>query len=172
MEPAGSGGGGALERKRHVSAWRRVHNGLMYAPVVGDASHPPAFSLAGQPPVGFIPISDAGRSLAFYRDRLGLRLVAEQLPFAVVLEAGGVMLRLTLVGEVKAQPFTIFGWRVTDAELAVATLTAAGVEFARFPGMPQDELGIWDAPGGARVAWFRDPDGNVLSVSENPEWPK
>ena len=116
--------------------------------------------------IGFVPITDAARSKAFY-EKLGLKFVSQD-SFAVVFEANGNMLRLTLMKEVTPQPFTIMGWQVTDIEKSVKELQAAGVQFERFGDfMKQDELGIWTAPGGNRVAWFKDPDGNTLSVSQH-----
>jgi predicted enzyme related to lactoylglutathione lyase len=77
------------------------------------------------------------------------------------------MLRVTPVGEHHPAPFTVLGWEVESIEGTVERLTAAGVQFLRFAGMNDgDALGIWSAPSGARIAWFNDPDGNVLSVTE------
>jgi catechol 2,3-dioxygenase-like lactoylglutathione lyase family enzyme len=117
--------------------------------------------------VAFAGSTDLGRSRAFYEDRLGLSLVStgEQ---ACVFDCGGSELRVTLVGSVAAAPYTVLGWRVPDIGAAVEELMGRGVEFARFDGMEQDSLGVWTAPGGVRVAWFRDPDGNVLAVSQHP----
>jgi hypothetical protein len=77
------------------------------------------------------------------------------------------MLRVTIAPNVVAAGYTVLGWKVPDAASAVKALTQAGVVFERYEGMPQDELGIWTAPGGTKVAWFKDPDGNVLSVSQH-----
>jgi catechol 2,3-dioxygenase-like lactoylglutathione lyase family enzyme len=123
--------------------------------------------LASDRIVGFVPITDAARAKSFYAETLGLRVVSED-PFAVVLDAHGTMLRLTLIPEFKPHPFTILGWQVTDIVATVTRLHAAGVAFERYGEfMQQDELGIWNAPGGAKVAWFKDPDGNTLSVSQH-----
>jgi catechol 2,3-dioxygenase-like lactoylglutathione lyase family enzyme len=115
--------------------------------------------------VAFAGSTDLGRSRAFYQDRLDLLLVstAEQ---ACVFDCGGTELRVTLVGSVAAAPYTVLGWRVPDISGAVRELAGRGVEFARFPALEQDALGIWRAPSGARVAWFRDPDGNTLSLTQ------
>ena len=88
--------------------------------------------------------------------------------FALVFEGDGTMIRVVKVDAFSPQPFTILGWKVNDIQEKVAALTKRGVAFERYPGMEQDKLGIWDAPGGARVAWFKDPDGNLLSVSLHP----
>ena len=109
---------------------------------------------------------DPERARAFYRDRLGLDLVSDELAFALVFDANGTMLRVTVVKELAPAGYTILGWRVQDIAAAATALANAGVEFQRYGGMEQDALGIWTAPGGTRVAWFKDPDGNVLSLSQ------
>jgi len=117
--------------------------------------------------VAFVTIVDVERAKVFYRDTLGLRLVEEELPFAVVFDANGIMLRLVIAKELPPAFGTVLGWQVPDAEAAVKDLMRAGVAFERYGFLQQDELGIWTAPGGAKVAWFRDPDGNILSVSQH-----
>ena len=116
--------------------------------------------------VAFAAARDAARAKAFYRDVLGLRLISED-GFALVFDAHGTTLRVSLVKEVAAAPYTVLGWEVAGIEVAVRGLNAAGVQFERYPGMQQDDLGIWRAPDGASVAWFKDPDGNLLSVSQH-----
>jgi len=124
--------------------------------------------LGGSELVAFAPTTDPAKARAFYEGILGLRLVADEKPFALVFDANGTMLRVTTVHELKAQQFTILGWQVADIEATVDRLSAAGVTFERFKGMNDgDPRGIWNSPGGARVAWFKDPDGNVLSVTES-----
>ncbi len=120
--------------------------------------------LAASPLFAFVPTVDMERAAAFYGDTLGLD-VLERTPYAVVLDAGGTTLRLTLVEELTPQPFTILGWLVEDVDATVAGLHAAGVEPLRYPGMDQDGSGVWTAPGGARIVWFQDPDGNTLSLT-------
>jgi catechol 2,3-dioxygenase-like lactoylglutathione lyase family enzyme len=115
-------------------------------------------------PVAFVATADAARARRFYESVLGLRVV-EDAPFALVLDSAGTTLRVQKVGAVRAAPYTALGWEVADVGAAVLALRARGVDFERYDGMEQDSLGIWCAPGGARVAWFRDPDGNVLSLS-------
>jgi catechol 2,3-dioxygenase-like lactoylglutathione lyase family enzyme len=117
--------------------------------------------------ISFIATRDAARARAFYGGVLGLRFVSED-PFAVVFDAHGNMLRITPVKEIAPGGYTVLGWEVPDIALAAAELQKAGVEFLRYPGMNQDEAGIWHAPGGACVAWFTDPDGNILSISQHP----
>jgi catechol 2,3-dioxygenase-like lactoylglutathione lyase family enzyme len=117
--------------------------------------------------VAFIPTTDLIRARSFYQGVLGLPLVEEGNPFAIVFDANGTMLRVTAVQELHPDPFTILGWDVASIEETVRALTGAGVEFLRYPGVnDNDPLAIWTSPAGARVAWFKDPDGNVLSVTE------
>jgi catechol 2,3-dioxygenase-like lactoylglutathione lyase family enzyme len=117
--------------------------------------------------VGFVATTDLGRAEAFYRDVLGLRHV-ETGPYACVFDANGTMLRVTLVPERADAPYTVLGWRVGDIAATMADLAARGVEFHRYDGMGQDERGVWTTPDGARIAWFADPDGNTLSLTQFP----
>jgi catechol 2,3-dioxygenase-like lactoylglutathione lyase family enzyme len=114
--------------------------------------------------MAFVGTRDAGRARAFYRDTLGLSLVSED-SFALAFDVNGIMLRVTNVAEVIPAPYTVLGWQVADIVASVSGLQQAGVIFERY-NLPQDELGIWQAPGGAKVAWFKDPDGNVLSLAQ------
>ena len=117
--------------------------------------------------VAFVPTTDPAKARAFYEDLLGLRLVADEKPFALVFDANGTMLRVTTVAEHSPAPFTVLGWEVEAIEATVERLTAAGVVFLRYPGLnDSDPLGIWTAPSGARIAWFYDPDSNVLSLTQ------
>ena len=119
--------------------------------------------------VGFVSIVDVSRAKSFYRDTLGLRLVTEEPPFALVFEANGIMLRLGMAKELPPAHGTVLGWEVPEIDASVKELVQAGVRFERYEGMDQDERGVWTSPTGAKVAWFKDPDGNILSVSEHPE---
>ena len=126
-------------------------------------------SLAGLNPIAFIPTNTAEAALAFYKDTLGLTFVSDD-EFALVFRVGphNTMLRVVRSGPFTPAQFTIFGWEVTDIHASIAELAAKGVEFLRFSFFEQDEQGIWSAPGGAKVAWFKDPDGNTLSLSYHP----
>ncbi len=118
--------------------------------------------------ITFVPTRDRKAARAFYERVLGLAFVSED-PFALVFRAHGVMLRVVDVSGVEGftpAPFTILGWQVPSAGEAVRELGARGVEFERYPGMVQSVEGIWNSPSGARIAWFKDPDGNVLSITE------
>lgn len=118
--------------------------------------------------VAFVPSRNPPKARAFYEGILGLRFVSED-PFAVVLDANGVMVRVANVSSVdgfKPAPFTILGWLADDIAKTVKGLNTKGVKFERYPGMEQDKLGVWSSPSGAKVAWFKDPEGNVLSVTQ------
>jgi catechol 2,3-dioxygenase-like lactoylglutathione lyase family enzyme len=121
--------------------------------------------------IGFASIVDVERAKAFYRDTLGLTLLYEEPPFALVFDANGIMIRLGMAKELQPAAGTVLGWEVPDIVAAVKELQEAGVRFELygFDWMKQDELGIWTSPTGARVAWFKDPDGNTLSLSEHSE---
>ena len=117
--------------------------------------------------VCFVATADADRARAFYRDVLGLALI-EDGGYALVFGANGTQLRVQRVEAVAPHPYTALGWEVDDVTASVRALAARGVAMARFPGLPLDADGIWDTPDGSRVAWFHDPDGNTLSISQPP----
>jgi catechol 2,3-dioxygenase-like lactoylglutathione lyase family enzyme len=117
--------------------------------------------------IAFAPSKDLQRSRAFYEGTLGLRFVSED-KFAAVFDAAGIMLRVAAVPDFQPAPFTILGWRVSDIESTVRKLRAQSVRFERYNFLAQDDLGIWASPSGARVAWFKDPDGNLLSLTQFP----
>ena len=115
--------------------------------------------------MAFVPTTDMARAVAFYGGVLGLT-ATDRNDFATAFDANGVMLRVTAVPELTPQAFTVLGWATDDIEAACDRLAAAGVELRRYQGMAQDARGIWTTPGGDRVAWFGDPDGNTLSLTE------
>jgi len=115
--------------------------------------------------IAFLATCDGDRARAFYETVLGLRVLSDD-DFALALEAGGTMLRVQKVAAFTPHPFTAVGWQVKDIDGIVDRLAAAGVTTQRHPGLAQDDRGIWRAPSGARIAWFHDPDGNTLSLSE------
>jgi catechol 2,3-dioxygenase-like lactoylglutathione lyase family enzyme len=122
--------------------------------------------LAGASLVAFVGASDLTAARRFYGDVLGLPLI-EETGFACVFAAGGTTLRVTRVAAVAPAPYTVLGFDVDDLDAALDALAAAGVETLRYDGMEQDPRGAWRSPSGARVAWFRDPDANVLSVTQH-----
>jgi catechol 2,3-dioxygenase-like lactoylglutathione lyase family enzyme len=115
--------------------------------------------------VAFVPTTDFARARAFYAGVLGLHVASED-DFALVLEGSGTTIRVTKVESLRPAPYTVLGWEVEGIRDVVASLARRGVVFERYAWFEQDDLGIWTAPGRARVAWFKDPDGNVLSVSQ------
>jgi catechol 2,3-dioxygenase-like lactoylglutathione lyase family enzyme len=117
--------------------------------------------------IAFVPTRNPARARKFYERTLGLRFVRDD-HFALVFNAGGTMLRVAKVPQFTPAPFTILGWDVTDIEAAARKLAKSRVARQRYEGMQQDKLGIWTSPGGARVAWFKDPDGNLLSITQHP----
>jgi catechol 2,3-dioxygenase-like lactoylglutathione lyase family enzyme len=121
--------------------------------------------LGSQELVAFVATRDPSRAKKFYRDILGLPLVSED-EFALVFDAAGTMLRVTRVQEVAAAKYTVLGWRVRDIVQTAKDLQKVHASLERYPAMQQDELGIWNSPSGARVAWFKDPDGNTLSITQ------
>ena len=121
--------------------------------------------LGGYDVIAFVATKQSERAKLFYSKTLGLRLVADT-PFALVFDAGGTMLRISKVGELTPAPYTVLGWKVPNIRSAVEELTSGGVTFERYKEMPQDELGIWTTPDGHKVAWFKDPDGNTLSLTQ------
>jgi catechol 2,3-dioxygenase-like lactoylglutathione lyase family enzyme len=121
--------------------------------------------LGTQTLVAFVATADAERARGFYEQTLGLDVVTDD-PFALVLDANGTTIRIQKVRAFQPQPFTALGWTVADIDAVVEALKQKGVVCERFPGMTQDASGIWDSPSGARIAWFKDPDGNVLSLTE------
>ncbi|HEV2469845.1 MAG TPA: VOC family protein [Candidatus Sulfotelmatobacter sp.] len=123
--------------------------------------------LTAQKIVAFAPTADAARARSFYVDVLGLLVISED-PFALVLNANGTMLRVTTVQNFKPQQFTILGWDVPNIDDTVWQLNQRGVLFESYGMAGQDERGIWKSPSGARIAWFKDPDGNVLSLTQFP----
>lgn len=115
--------------------------------------------------IAFTGSTDLNQARAFYQETLGLRMIGQN-DFACVFDANGTMLRVTAVAEVARAGYTVLGWRVSDIAAVVRGLAAKGVVFLRYDGMDQDESGVWTTPGGDMVAWFTDPDGNVLSLTQ------
>ena len=115
--------------------------------------------------IAFAATTDLDRARVFYEQVLGLP-VTEQTDLACVFDANGTMLRVTAVPEVARAGYTVLGWRVADITAAARELSARGVTFLRFDGMDQDADGVWTSPGGGRIAWFADPDGNTLSLTQ------
>ena len=124
--------------------------------------------LANHTPCGFIAVSDFDRARAFYEGVLGLDCQGFD-GFALKFRAGPINLRIVKPPERTPAAYTVFGWESADISGDVAALTAKGVEFIRYPFLKdaQDAAGVWTAPGGDKVAWFLDPEGNNLSLSQH-----
>ena len=121
--------------------------------------------LATSDVIAFASTTDLARARSFYEDTLGLPVVDEN-EYACVFDAHGTMLRITAVADVAHPGYTVLGWRVLNISKAVAELESVGVTFARYDLMGQDAQGVWTTPNGDRIAWFTDPDENVLSLTE------
>ena len=113
----------------------------------------------------FVATRNPVKARKFYEDTLGLKMVSDE-PFALVFDANGTMLRVSKVEKLTPAQHTVLGWKVADIRAAVRELSTRGVRFERFPGMAQDDSGVWGSPSGGRVAWFKDPDGDTLSLTQ------
>jgi catechol 2,3-dioxygenase-like lactoylglutathione lyase family enzyme len=120
--------------------------------------------LGSQKLVAFVAVIDYAQSRAFYGDTLGLKFISQD-NFALVMEGNGTRIRMAKVPNHQPAPFTVLGWAVSHIEKMVEDLQSRGVQFERFGFMQKDGPPIWTAPGGDKVAWFKDPDGNILSLS-------
>jgi catechol 2,3-dioxygenase-like lactoylglutathione lyase family enzyme len=126
---------------------------------------PPSL-LAACKVIGFVPTKDAAKAREFYEGKLGFQFVSDD-HFALVMRAGETMIRIAKAPDFTPVPYTVLGWEVRSIEEIVAWLQNRGVVFEKYPWVQDQEMGIWAAPGGDKVAWFKDPDGNVLSVSQH-----
>ena len=114
----------------------------------------------------FIPTVNPEKSKSFYKDILGLEFLNED-KYALQFNANGVLLRVAIVPELKPHAFTVLGWNVTDISSVIKALNKKGVFCEKYSFLEQDDLGVWtSSPGGSKVAWFKDPDGNILSLTE------
>ncbi|MBI3877022.1 MAG: VOC family protein [Verrucomicrobia bacterium] len=115
--------------------------------------------------ISFVATQNPARARKFYQRTLGLKLVSDD-PFALVFDAHGTMLRVQKVQDFSPATHTVLGWKVRSIRAVVAKLAKRGVRFERYAGLVQDELGVWTTPSGAKVAWFKDSDGNTLSLTQ------
>lgn len=121
--------------------------------------------LSSEKLVGFIATATPSKSQEFYENTLGLQLL-ESSPFALVFKAGSTTIRVQKVQSIVVSGYTALGWQVSNIARTVEELAGRGVKFQRYEGMNQSEAGIWRTPDGSQVAWFKDPDGNTLSITE------
>ena len=117
--------------------------------------------------MAFASTKDPAKAKAFYGETLGLKLTSED-SFGIVFDSNGVMLRVSIVKDFTPHPFTVLGWQVADIRTSLRELVAKGVAFERYGFVKQDEEGIWTTDDGTQVAWFKDPDGNLLSLTQFP----
>jgi catechol 2,3-dioxygenase-like lactoylglutathione lyase family enzyme len=122
--------------------------------------------LASAKMVGFVPTKDYEQARAFYEGKLGFDFVNLD-QYALVMRVGGHMIRIAKVPNFTPLQATILGWEVSDISAVATWLQGRGVVLEKFPFAQDRELGIWTAPNGDKVAWFKDPDGNILSVSQH-----
>jgi catechol 2,3-dioxygenase-like lactoylglutathione lyase family enzyme len=122
--------------------------------------------LAASKLIGFVPTKDSKRSREFYEGKLGFQFVSDD-QFALVMQAGESMIRIGKAANFTPAQYTVMGWEVTEIEAMVKWLNGRGVVFEKYPFVQDRELGIWTTPNGDKVAWFKDPDGNVLSLSQH-----
>lgn len=115
--------------------------------------------------IAFIATSRPAEAVAFYRDALGLTFL-EETEFSLVFTSGDTMLRVQKLHEVRPRPDTTLGWEVDSIADRIQELSARGIEFEWFEGLPAESGPIWVAPDGTQVVWFRDPDGNLLSITQ------
>lgn len=116
--------------------------------------------------IGFVPTNDSKRSREFYESKLGFKFVSDD-QFALVMQAGKSMIRVVKGAKFKPAQYTVMGWEVTDIVAIVKWLSERGVAFEKYPFVQDQKLGIWTTPNGDKVVWFKDPDGNVLSLSQH-----
>jgi catechol 2,3-dioxygenase-like lactoylglutathione lyase family enzyme len=144
-----------------AKSWSRAVTGERMLPLDSGSG------LADKPLVALLATANADRSRYFFENVLGLRLLGDD-AFALVFDANGTTLRVQKVEEVHPAAYTALGWQTDNIEQIVRQLVERGVHFERYAGVEQDTLGIWISPGGAKIAWFKDPDGNILSLTELP----
>lgn len=121
--------------------------------------------LADKKLIAFIPTAKPKESKLFYKNTVGLELLAED-DFAIEFNAGGTIVRVIIVKEFKPQTFTVVGWNVDNIVSTIRHFNDRNIFFEQFDFLEQDKLGIWTSPSGAKVAWFKDPDGNILSLTD------
>lgn len=122
--------------------------------------------LAASRMIGFVPTKDSEKAREFYEGKLGFRFVSDD-PFALVMRAGETMIRIAKAKDFTPAAYTVLGWEVQKMEAIIGWLKDRGVVFEKYPFVQDQELGIWTTPTGDKVAWFKDPDGNVLSLSQH-----
>ncbi len=164
LQPAG-GGASAAARAPGIRAGAGAKLATPAGAPGGARAITSTGGLAGAELMAFAATTDLAAARAFYERALGLPM-SGQSPIACTFDAGGTTLRVVLVETPAIAPYTVLGWTVGDIAGVVRELAGRGIDFERFDGVEQDELGIWSAPGGSFVAWFKDPDANTLSLTQ------
>jgi hypothetical protein len=113
----------------------------------------------------FAPTMKPDKARSFHKDILGLKLLSED-NYALEFDANGTLLRVTIVEDFKPHPFTILGWNVDNIFSSIKLLNDKNIFCEKYDFLEQDKSGVWTSPNGSKVAWFKDPDGNVLSLTE------
>jgi catechol 2,3-dioxygenase-like lactoylglutathione lyase family enzyme len=115
--------------------------------------------------IAFVATKDPAQARLFYERTLGLSLISDG-PFALEFNANGTMLRIQKVEELSPARHTVLGWQVADIHAEIEALERKGITFERYNFLSQDDHGVWTTPSNAKVAWFKDPDGNTLSLTQ------
>ena len=156
-----------IKRRNYRSIFHHVREIIHpYINTRGQRTTQEAEMLAASKIMGFVPTKDSQKARAFYEDKLGFQFVSDD-PFALVVKAGETMIRVAKAQDFTPAPYTVMGWEVSDIEAVIDWLQARGVAMEKYPFVEDRDRGIWTAPTGDKVAWFKDPDGNVLSVSQH-----
>ena len=161
-------GGWARRMPPHVLPPEATERDMLFYIVPDEALEGPSPApptLPASDLIAFMPTTDLMRARVFYGQGLGLKIAGES-PIACTFDANGTTLRVIAVEQISPAPYTVLGWNVADIEASIRELTRRGIVFEDFEGVEQDDLGVWRSPGGARVAWFKDPDGNTLSLTQ------
>ena len=118
----------------------------------------------------FVPTTQPEKAKRFYKDILGLTFLSED-GYGLEFDSNGTLLRINTVPEYTPQMFTVLGWNIADIAATISALNAKGIKCEKYPFLEQNGQGVWSSPGGSKVAWFKDPDGNLLSLTEsiNPQ---
>ena len=121
--------------------------------------------LANKKLKAFVATTKSGKAKSFYQDTLGLKLLSED-NYGLEFDVNGALLRVAIVQELKPQIFTVLGWNVDDIFSTIKSLNDKNVFCEKYDFLEQDNLGVWTSPNGSKVAWFKDLDGNILSLTE------
>jgi predicted enzyme related to lactoylglutathione lyase len=125
----------------------------------------PNYMLGDKTIIAFVATTDKSKAIPFYENILGLKVTSIE-PYAIVFDANGIQLRMSMTKELKPVQYAVLSWIVPDIKKTITELSRKGVKFEKYDWFKQDEFGIWTAPDETKVAWFKDPDGNILGLTE------